>query len=235
MCEGNGESYDPGKGDAWLQTCGKVWLAAEPVSTAGAWIVVPTKSDDEMTYGRPSDAAQFDVVVYGASCAGVAAAVAAGQLGMKVGLFEPLPMIGGMCAAGNLALHDSGPAGGLGEVYAKLNAEYYNVTKPISQPESFVSVRSFNTMLKNASVTHVRLDCHLTAAAKAVAADGTSKVKSISVACEEEPVTATVFIDASYDGEVMVAVGDVEYTAGRESIAQYNGKIVMRFACCPSR
>ena len=54
---------------------------------------------------------EFDVVVYGASCAGVAAAVAAGQLGMKVGLYEPLPMIGGMCAAGNLALHDSGPAG----------------------------------------------------------------------------------------------------------------------------
>ena len=222
VCEGNGESYDPGKGDAWLKTCGTVWLAAEPVSTAGAWIVVPTKSDDDTAYDRPSDAPQFDVVVYGASCAGVAAAVAAGQLGMKVGLFEPLPMIGGMCAAGNLALHDSGPAGGLGEVYAKLNAEYYNVTKPISQPESFVSVRSLNTMLKNASVTHVRLDCHLTAAAKAVAADGTSKVKSISVACEEEPVTATVFIDASYDGEVMLAVGDVEYTAGRESIAQYD-------------
>lgn len=54
---------------------------------------------------------EFDVVVYGASCAGVAAAVAAGQLGMKVGLYEPLPMIGGMCAAGNLALHDSGAAG----------------------------------------------------------------------------------------------------------------------------
>jgi heterodisulfide reductase subunit A-like polyferredoxin len=56
-------------------------------------------------------APEFDVVVYGASCAGVAAAVAAGQLGMTVGLYEPLPMIGGMCAAGNLALHDSGPAG----------------------------------------------------------------------------------------------------------------------------
>ena len=95
-------------------------------------------------------AAEFDVVVYGASCAGVAAAVAAGQLGMKVGLYEPLPMIGGMCAAGNLALHDSGPAGGLGEVYAMLNAKYYNVTRPVSQPESFVSVQSFNTMLRNA-------------------------------------------------------------------------------------
>ena len=84
-----------------------------------------------------------------------------------------------------------------------LNAEYYNVTKPVSQPESFVSVRSFETMLKNASVTHVKLDCHLTAATRGVSAGGASKVKSISVTCEPEPVTATVFIDASYDGEIM--------------------------------
>jgi hypothetical protein len=92
---------------------------------------------------------------------------------------------------------------GLGEVYAMLNAEYYNVTKPVSQPESFVSVRSFDMMLKNASVTHIKLDCHLTAAAREVSASGSSKVKSISVTCEPEPVTATVFVDASYDGEIM--------------------------------
>lgn len=84
-----------------------------------------------------------------------------------------------------------------------LNAEYYNVTKPVSQPESFVSVRSFDMMLKNASVTHIKLDCHLTAAAREVSASGSSKVKSISVTCEPEPVTATVFVDASYDGEIM--------------------------------
>ena len=54
------------------------------------------------------EAPDFDVVVYGASCAGVAAAVAAGQLGMTVGLFEPLPMIGGMCAAGNHAVRRHG-------------------------------------------------------------------------------------------------------------------------------
>ena len=53
-------------------------------------------------------ALQFDVVVYGSSPAGVAAAVAAGRLGMRVALYEPLPMIGGMGAAGNLALNDGG-------------------------------------------------------------------------------------------------------------------------------
>jgi ribulose 1,5-bisphosphate synthetase/thiazole synthase len=151
---------------------------------------------------QPPPKADFDVVVYGASCAGVAAAVAAGQLGMRVALFEPLPMIGGMCAAGNLALHDSGPAGGLGAVYARLNAEYYNVSKPVSQPESFVSEKSLNTMLANASVSHVKLDCHLTGAQRQVTG-GVSRVKSISVVCEPSPVTATVFVDASYDGDIM--------------------------------
>ena len=43
-------------------------------------------------------ASHFDVVVYGSSPAGVAAAVAAGHLGMKVALYEPLSMLGG-CGA----------------------------------------------------------------------------------------------------------------------------------------
>jgi flavin-dependent dehydrogenase len=48
----------------------------------------------------------YDVIVYGSSPAGIAAAVASGTLGLKVALYEPLPMIGGMGAAGNLALND---------------------------------------------------------------------------------------------------------------------------------
>lgn len=38
----------------------------------------------------------------------------------------------------------------------------------------------------------------------------------------DEVVTAKVFIDGSYDGDVMVAAGDVDYTAGREAVSQYN-------------
>lgn len=41
-------------------------------------------------------AADFDVVVFGSTPAGIAAATAAGQLGCTVALYEPLPMIGGM-------------------------------------------------------------------------------------------------------------------------------------------
>ena len=53
-----------------------------------------------------ASAVDYDVVVYGSTPAGISGATAAAQLGARVALFEPLPMIGGMGAAGNLALHD---------------------------------------------------------------------------------------------------------------------------------
>ena len=165
----------------------------------------------------------FDVVVYGSSPAGVAAAVAAGQLGLSVALYEPLKMIGGMGAAGNLALNDGGlPAErtGLARNFSLRNGAAYGLTTEVPHPESFVAAASFSAMLADAGVKTVKLDCRLLSAA-AAAAGGVSRVQSISVLCETAPVTATVFIDASYDGEVMVAVGDVAYTAGREANTTY--------------
>ena len=158
----------------------------------------------------------FDVIVYGSPPAGIAAATAAGRLGMHVAIYEPLKMIGGMGAAGNLALHDGQCGTGLALEFCELNAGAYNVTKPVAQPESFIANASFYKMLAGAGVKRIALDCRLTAAAST-----SGKVESISVFCEDKPVTAAVFIDASYDGEIMVAAG-VEYTSGREAASQYN-------------
>jgi hypothetical protein len=169
-------------------------------------------------------ALDFDVVVYGSSPAGVAAAVAAGTLGLRVALYEPLKMIGGMGAAGNLALNDGGQSAertGLARAFALENGKAYGLDTEVCHPESFVAEASFYAMLKAANVSTVRLDCRLLSAQTAAVAAG-SAVASISVLCEPQPVTAAVFIDASYDGEVMVAAGDVAYTSGREAIATYN-------------
>ena len=77
-------------------------------------------------------------------------------------------------------------------------------------------------------VKTIKLDCRLlsattaaTATAAAAAGRGTA-IESIKLYCEPNLITATVFIDASYDGEVMVAAGDVAYTAGREANTTYN-------------
>ena len=180
-----------------------------------------------VTHGFAYD---YDVVVYGSSPAGIAAATAAGQLGMRVALFEPLKMIGGMGAAGNLALHDGSgrnPRTGLALRFTELNAQYYNVSHPVDQPESFVAVQSFEKMLQDANVLRVSLDCRLLSAQSGMKMRGetqstTTFVKNIRVSCEPNPISAKVFIDSSYDGEIMVAVGDVDYTHGREAVSKYN-------------
>eukprot|EP00041_Stephanoeca_diplocostata_P023361 m.572586 g.572586 ORF g.572586 m.572586 type:complete len:284 (+) comp22271_c1_seq2:44-895(+) len=171
-------------------------------------------------------AVDFDVVVYGSTPAGIAAATAAGHLGMKVALYEPLKMIGGMGAAGNLALNDGGNGAehtGLAFNFTTLNAQYYGVSGQVAHPESFVANNSFYKMLDAANVQTIKLDCRLLDATPATdALTGVSKVESIKLFCEEDPITATVFIDASYDGEIMTAVGNVDYTWGREAIKTYN-------------
>jgi flavin-dependent dehydrogenase len=159
-----------------------------------------------------------DVLVYGSSPAGIAAATAAGHLGMSVALYEPLKMIGGMGAAGNLALNDGGLEAertGLARNFSLMNGLHYGLPgTQVPHPESFVAEATFHKMLAVAKVATVKLGCRLTSAA----ADQ-SKVTSVTLECEPRPVTAKVFIDASYDGEIMVALGgSVEYTAGREAI-----------------
>ena len=117
----------------------------------------------------------FDAVVYGSTPGRIAAATAAGRLGMSVGLYEPLPMIGGMGAAGALGLHDGAGIGeGLALEWQMLNAKAYNVKTPMLQPESFVGEASFRTMLANASVTTIKVNCPVTAATTAKGADGVS-------------------------------------------------------------
>ena len=82
----------------------------------------------------------YDVVVYVSTPAGIAA-VSAGYLGHKVALYELV--IGGMGAAGNLALHDGSSATstftGLAQNFTMLNAEYYGVKRPVAQPEPVLS------------------------------------------------------------------------------------------------
>lgn len=54
-----------------------------------------------------ASAAPYDVVVYGSTPGGIAAAIAASDGGrLRVALVEPLTALGGMGAAGGIALND---------------------------------------------------------------------------------------------------------------------------------
>jgi heterodisulfide reductase subunit A-like polyferredoxin len=68
----------------------------------------------------------FDVLIYGANAAGVGAAVTASRDGQyRVKMVEPLTMIGGMAAAGGVALMNQGGCGlsGLAKNWSSLVGE----------------------------------------------------------------------------------------------------------------
>jgi hypothetical protein len=168
----------------------------------------------------------YDVVVYGATPAGISAAVAAAHGGRNsVALIEPLGMIGGMGAAGGLALHDQQMANltmitGLARRWASYNSEYYNTTVLVNHPDMYVAEASFQRMIQEAKSIELFKRCRLTSAAKTG-----PRVSAVGVLCNENvPRTfeGKMFIDASYDGEIVVNAGNIDFTYGRESTAVYN-------------
>jgi hypothetical protein len=92
---------------------------------------------------------KFDVLVYGANAAGVAAAVTAscgGRFHVKV--VEPLKMIGGMAAAGGVSLMNQGRCGltGLAKNWSILVGEYYGLSDGMPYPpfpRKYVFLRRF--------------------------------------------------------------------------------------------
>jgi hypothetical protein len=92
-------------------------------------------SSDTQTVPLPSE--KFDVLVYGANAAGVAAAVTASSGGrFHVKVVEPLKMIGGMAAAGGVSLMNQGRCGltGLAKNWSILVGEYYGLSDGMPYP-----------------------------------------------------------------------------------------------------
>ncbi len=160
----------------------------------------------------------YDVVVYGATASGVAAAVAAARQGARVALVEPGSHLGGM-VSGGLGHTDTGRIETLGAIsleFYKRVGRHYN--QPVAwEIEPHVAEDVFKTMAREAKVKVVyntRLREH-----------GAVEKKSgrISSARMEngDVYSAQVFIDASYEGDLMAQSG-VAFTWGREGRDQYD-------------
>lgn len=170
----------------------------------------------------------FDVVVYGATPAGVCAATAAGRAGAKVALIEPLPLVGGMMSSG-LSFSDSNQCdrrtlGGLfEEFHLRVEADYrkrgvtlpYEVAVKDNRPwtyEPHVAEQVFHDLLREAGVK-VFTGQQLVSAAK----DG-ARIREIKT--DHGEFTAREFVDASYEGDLLAAA-KVSFVVGRESKQQY--------------
>ncbi len=158
----------------------------------------------------------FDVVIYGATASGVLATVAAAREGLRVALIEPGRHVGGMVSGGlgwtDLGDHDV--IGGLALEFYEQVARHYDVeTWGVLGPEPHVAERIFHNWLWEAGA-ELFFDARLDRAEK--------EARSIRRIITEngQVFTARVFIDASYEGDLLARAG-VSYAVGRESVAQH--------------
>lgn len=177
-----------------------------------------------------------DVVIYGGTSAGIAAAVQVSRMGHSVVLIEPGKHIGGL-TSGGLGFTDSGDKRVIGGIAREF---YQRIHKHYDTPAAWVYEKSidynryrsgedamwtfepkvaeslFHEMLLEAKVLLIMGE----------RLDRTSGVESdrgqiISITTESGRIfRGKQFIDATYEGDLMAAA-KVRYTVGREANSQY--------------
>jgi hypothetical protein len=167
-------------------------------------------------------AQKFDVVVYGGTAGGVIAAVSAARNGLKVALLEPTRHLGGM-VSGGLSWTDFGRKeviGGYALEFYWRAGRHYQMSRYGQEiawmHEPHVAENIFQQMLSEARVT-VLLEHRLRE--KAGVSKNVSAVTEIAIE-NGASFAAEVFIDSSYEGDVMAQAG-VSFTWGREGTEQY--------------
>lgn len=169
-----------------------------------------------------------DVIVYGSTPGGYCAAIAAAREGASVILLEPTSHIGGM-NTGGLSFSDSNQMfrdklmGLFHEWHLRIQKDYgsravklpYDVNVKDQAKWSYephVASRVTHEMLKEAGVT-VLTGRYL----QSVEKDG---ARIIGITTKEGVYSARVFIDGSYEGDLMAAAG-VSWTIGREGRGEF--------------
>jgi hypothetical protein len=164
----------------------------------------------------------WEVVVYGGTPAGIAAAIAAARGHARVVLLEPTNHVGGMMTNG-LGASDVGirdTIGGLAlEFFDRLGVAYGIAGQgptPSWDLTPGVAERTFMAMLAEAGVT-------VDLAARLRELDGVGHVDhriTRLTTTDGRVFTARVFIDATYEGDLMAQAG-VSFTVGREASSRY--------------
>lgn len=179
---------------------------------------------------EPGASEQTEVLVYAATSAGVCAAVAAAQAGAQTLLVEPGLHVGGM-TSGGLGYTDLGDARVLGGFAARLRgdiADHYGVARgAYAGPEPHVAEAIFRRWLDEAGVT-VILGERVTSVRK----DGAG-IRSLTTS-SARTVCAGVFIDASYEGDLLALAG-VPARVGREDRALHGERFAGRQELVPGR
>jgi FAD dependent oxidoreductase len=203
----------------WLQLFRPVVLSGVLAACSGG---TASTTPGAAAISQTNPVQNYDIVVYGATPSGIAAAIQAARLGKSVMLIESSHWLGGM-VAGGLSETDSGTW----QVIGGIALEFFQNTTILELPrggwpllapgeiifnvEPHIAQQVFNSMLQQANVSY-RLDSPLVGVAKT----GTL-LTSIQLSDGSE-YAAKVFIDSGYEGDLMAMAG-VPYAIGREAMS----------------
>ena len=173
--------------------------------------------------GGKNEVKEVDICVYGGTSAGVIAAYTAAKAGKSVLLIEPGRNLGGM-SSGGLGFTDIGNkyvVQGLAlDFYRRLGAHYGRLEQWIFEPSA--AEAKFNEYITESAI-EVWYENRIVKARK----DGVD-IAEIELENSAAPsrktnrkVKAKVFIDCSYEGDLMARAG-VSYFVGREANSLYN-------------
>ncbi len=162
----------------------------------------------------------FDICVYGGTSAGVMAAYVAKKAGKSVILIEPGRHLGGL-SAGGLGQTDIGNkyaiTGIARDFYRKIGQHYGKFEQWTFEPH--VAENLFRQYIKRGGV-EVWYHYRIVSAKKTQETIQEIQIES-GVTKQIKIVKAKMFIDCSYEGDLMAKAG-VSYTVGREDNSQYN-------------
>jgi hypothetical protein len=130
-------------------------------------------------------------------------------------------MIGGMAAAGGVALMNQGGCGlsGLSGNWSRIVSNFYGLKDGVTFPRMKESELAFWTLLNSSTSIETTLGCHVVK----VSSPELGCIGQIDFECEGGEtlaVTASYVIDASYDGDLMT-MANVDHTSGREPRSKY--------------
>lgn len=192
-------------------------------------VTVPSRASGQQTL-------DVDVCIYAATPSGIMAAVAVQREGRRVVIVEPSRWVGGMLGAGLKPLQDCpnyAATGGLThELLPTLGSNSKPATKRDSRSLSPDAIRhDFETLLAERDISvvfeHRIASCDKQEASIRQAVFDRAEFDSLGCPAADPTeqgslvVEAKVFIDASYEGDLMAAAG-VSYRVGREAADEFD-------------
>lgn len=165
-----------------------------------------------------------DLVVFGATAAGIVAAVQVRRMGRTAVVVEPGPHLGGL-TTGGLGYTDTGTSaaiGGIaGEFYRRVHAKYAGTAVTPTSPARFTFEPHVARAVLDDLIAEAGVPVYLDAPLQSVT---TVAGRITELVAGDRAFRAPGYVDASYEGDLMDRAG-VRWTAGREGNGTYGETI----------